>query len=127
MEKGRVGDSGADPGRASPNRVRPLWPDGFQAGASPTDSRWETYAGGLRLACAAQASVHLVDAELVEEYLVPHFRVAEQLCPANHFHVEADVAEPIEPSKAVGHRGKVLLLLEPVLDLFGEVAATPAR
>lgn len=70
----------------------------------------------------SSAIARSVDTELVEEYLVPHFRVAEQLRPANHLHVEADVAGPVEPSQAIGHRGKVLLLLEPVLDLFGEVA-----
>lgn len=63
-----------------------------------------------------------VDTRLVEEYLVPHFRVAEQLRPANHLHVETDVAEPVEPSQAIRHRSTVLLLLEPVFDLFGQVA-----
>ena len=61
----------------------------------------------------------LFDPEFAEENLVPHFSVAEQLRPANHFHVEADVAEPAEPAKPIGHRGKLLLKLKPFLYFRG--------
>jgi hypothetical protein len=61
----------------------------------------------------------LFDPEFAEEDLVPHFSVPEQLRPANHFHVEADVAEPAEPAKPIGHRGKLLLKLKPFLYFRG--------
>jgi hypothetical protein len=37
--------------------------------------------------------------ELVEEYLVPHFRVAKELRPADDLHIEVVVAEPAEPTR----------------------------
>src|SRR3546814_16204182 len=42
-----------------------------------------------------------VDPQLVEEYLVPHLRVAQKLRPANHLHIKADITKPAEPAQAI--------------------------
>ena len=78
----------------------------------PKLSRYEAFMWGVP---PQDLSIY---AEFVEEYFVPHFCVAQQLRPANYLHVETDVAEPVKPSKSIGLRSEVFLLLEPVFDLF---------
>ena len=46
---------------------------------------------------AAYRAISLGKTQLVEEYLVTHFSVAEKFRPTDYFHVKLDIAEPLEP------------------------------
>ena len=57
------------------------------------------------------------NAELLEENLITHLRVFQDLVPTDNFDVEVDIAHPLEPAKPVRHGFEILFTLKPSFNL----------
>ena len=60
--------------------------------------------------------------EFLEENLVPHLGILQNLVPTNDLDLEVNISQPLEPAQAIGHRLEIFFALKPRFDLGRQVA-----